>query len=456
MPIQVESFYTEAYFDTLLVNGVFYSGAVGPNAIIPSTDIIWFSDTDWSRVGWRLCADFPPASALPTPVPSSADAPPAPVPATPAPMHMWAAVSGECSLNGTCVESPNFPQNYGVDQTCILEINFELAGPIHVESFNTETYFDYLLVNDVKYFGTNGPHGITPSSSVFWCSDTHVAQSGWRLCADALTFSPSETPNFWSRVSGPCTAYSGCVRSPNYPLIYGEDHLCTIELAAPSVTISVTSFHSENYADWILIDGVEYSGFDGISGTMDVSSTIVWSADHSIQKTGWEICRAAGCQSGPIFYCEFSVVICDGVTEIPGSSFQSCENLSQVHIPHSVTSIGNSAFANCISLKHVDISNSSVVAIGHSAFRSCTSLVDLDMPDSVTYVGPFAFYQCSSLRSVNISLSATSIGESSFSGCTSLSEVNVPGSVTYVGPWAFYSCSALRRVHSWLPYQCHR
>ncbi|CAK0869740.1 unnamed protein product [Prorocentrum cordatum] len=77
------------------------------------------------------------------------------LPPTPSPVHMWAAVSGECTLGGSCVESPNYPQNYGVNQECTVEIDFGSAAPIHVESFNTESGCGFRL-----------PH--RQRSRVFW------------------------------------------------------------------------------------------------------------------------------------------------------------------------------------------------------------------------------------------------------------------------------------------------
>lgn len=100
-------------------------------------------------------------------------------------------------------------------------------------------------------------------------------------------------PEFWSNVSGPCTISGGCVRSQNYPSNYGNDHSCYMYLAAPSVTVSVTSFDSEAYWDYMLINGQRYSGDGAVSGVLGVTSTISWSSDSSMASSGWEICSVA-------------------------------------------------------------------------------------------------------------------------------------------------------------------
>jgi len=58
------------------------------------------------------------------------------------------------------------------------------AAPIVVEYFNTESYFDYLLVDGWKYFSgrRRRPSGFTPYESILWTSDSTVTRKGWRMC----------------------------------------------------------------------------------------------------------------------------------------------------------------------------------------------------------------------------------------------------------------------------------
>ena len=108
---------------------------------------------------------------------------------------MWADIIGECTLDGACAESPNYPQPYGSDQSCTLEIDLALAAPIVVESFDTESYVDALTVNGAAYSGTSGPSGVIPSTSLQWTSagtpwDEVMPKSGWRLCVEMPTPAP--------------------------------------------------------------------------------------------------------------------------------------------------------------------------------------------------------------------------------------------------------------------------
>ncbi len=64
----------------------------------------------------------------------------------------------------------------------------------------------------------------------------------------------------------------------------------------------------------------------------------------------------------------------DTVTDINGSSFENCVNLSEVTIPESVESIHDNAFAGCTSLKSVRIPDS-VFNFGENLFEKTTVII---------------------------------------------------------------------------------
>ncbi|CAK0899059.1 unnamed protein product, partial [Prorocentrum cordatum] len=107
----------------------------------------------WSRVSYVRDWIDELMGATEAPTPST----PAPPP-TPSPDHMWADVVGQCTLDGACVQSENYPQPYGNNQMCTITIDASNAAPIVVESFDVESYFDYLIVDGGdRYTGTSGP-----------------------------------------------------------------------------------------------------------------------------------------------------------------------------------------------------------------------------------------------------------------------------------------------------------
>lgn len=62
-------------------------------------------------------------------------------------------------MDGTnCVKSPNYPSNYGNQQSCNIGIGNAWTGKgINPEAFNTESRYDKLTVNGNQYSGTGGP-----------------------------------------------------------------------------------------------------------------------------------------------------------------------------------------------------------------------------------------------------------------------------------------------------------
>jgi len=254
----------------------------------------------------------PAPTSSPTPAPTSS---PTPTPPTPL-SYMWASIVGACTLDGACVESPNYPNYYSTDQSCTIQIDLNAAAPIEVESFNTESYFDRLTVNGRAYSGTNGPSGVIPTANIQWASDFSVQKSGWRLCAGipgvtssptpAPTSSPTPAPTssptlapgtsayMWAGITGACTLDGACVQSPNYPGYYNSDQTCTLEIntkvAGP---IMVQSFDTESYFDRLVVNGMAYSGRRRRPSGITPTTNIYWASDFSIQRSGWRLCVEA-------------------------------------------------------------------------------------------------------------------------------------------------------------------
>ena len=140
-----------------------------------------------------------------------------------------------------------------------------------------------------------------------------------------------------------------------------------------------------------------------------------------------------------------TAVIEEGITNIPSSLFNSCQNLKSVTIGNDVESIGSMAFYYCQSLESVTIGNS-VKNIGERAFLGNDSLKNVVIPDSVKSIGSEAFYECIGLESLTIGKGVNSIGERAFSECTALESVIIPGNVVTIGENAFAYCEGLKTL----------
>merc|ERR1719414_1860257 len=176
-----------------------------------------------------------------------------PTPAPPPP-GTWELTGSGCQMEGDCINSLNYPANYGNDEAC----NVQLWGniPLRFDAFNTESSYDVLSVGGTSYSGTSGPAGGNYSGSLNWASDYSVVKSGWKFCrtdgssptppgpsptpAPQPTPGPSPTPV----PSPPGECYSVCDRPSDcteYPSICSGCSFCG---GSPSPTPPSGDCHS--------------------------------------------------------------------------------------------------------------------------------------------------------------------------------------------------------------------
>jgi hypothetical protein len=142
--------------------------------------------------------------------------------------------------------------------------------------------------------------GNAPGSvATFSCTDGPIG--------DALTCHPNgrwsgEPPQrcmlprpTFTVTSGSCStaSESHCIRSANYPSSYQNGERCEFTLSGPG-SLSSTAFSTESCCDHLHIGGASYSGGTIPTGVLaDVATSISWSTDGSVTRSGWEVCASA-------------------------------------------------------------------------------------------------------------------------------------------------------------------
>ena len=101
------------------------------------------------------------------------------------------------SQNGGCFESPNYPNNYGNNMSCTIDITKEaylVAFDFNVR-YDDELRLHYFYSDGYSnswyetYSGTYGPRGHwvgrSPSGyrQITWSSDGSQTESGFKICA---------------------------------------------------------------------------------------------------------------------------------------------------------------------------------------------------------------------------------------------------------------------------------
>lgn len=93
-------------------------------------------------------------------------------------------VTGPCTLSGTCVESPNYPEPYGPNERC--EFSLPPNSVVTIVDFATELNYDRLTINGRDYSGPG--HAIVGKpfvvESLSWRTDESRSERGWKLCLE--------------------------------------------------------------------------------------------------------------------------------------------------------------------------------------------------------------------------------------------------------------------------------
>ena len=105
--------------------------------------------------------------------------------------------SGACSVQGSCIRSPNYPSNYDVNSDCTITVNQQLT--LTTNEFETEADYDKLTIDGTDYDGNEGPNQVQVSSgdAISWNSDNSNTGSGWEVCGAAGGTNPSGDFSKW-------------------------------------------------------------------------------------------------------------------------------------------------------------------------------------------------------------------------------------------------------------------
>lgn len=122
-----------------------------------------------------------------------------------------------------------------------------------------------------------------------------------------------------------------------------------------------------------------------------------------------------------------SVVLPDGLIEIPKNAFSRCIKLTNVTIPNTVEKIGSEAFSGCTALKNISLPNS-ITVMDYGIFNSCTNLTEVVLPAELKRLEPYTFAACYNLEKITLNEGLEVIANNVF-GETALAEITIPSSV---------------------------
>ncbi|ADU24004.1 leucine-rich repeat protein [Ruminococcus albus] len=142
-----------------------------------------------------------------------------------------------------------------------------------------------------------------------------------------------------------------------------------------------------------------------------------------------------------------SIILPDDLITIEKNAFKGCTNLTEINAPDSLTTIKNSAFMNCSKLKKTPCSESTV-SIEFAAFRNCTGLESVSFSNSPTSIGSYAFAGCEKLEYISIPDSVEKIDSDAFSECKGIRSIDLDvNSATKFGGYCFKGCSSVENIN---------
>ena len=224
----------------------------------------------------------------------------------------------------------------------------------------------------------------------------------------------------------------------------------------------------------------------------DVTYTAQWQRYGDTISTS-KICGKTMRELYPDDYMRMTTVVLEeGITELPAGFFDGCDNVEDLTLPESlrefgiddlppkiraslaydengfmiygnwildyqnrsaaavtipdgIVGIGRGAFREMFDLETVTMPES-LRCIATSAFEDCSWIQNLQFMSGLRYVGQEAFRGCASLLGASFADGVEHIGANAFKDCWQMTSVRLPYTVAYIGDGAFTGCSAIRGV----------
>ena len=124
-----------------------------------------------------------------------------------------------------------------------------------------------------------------------------------------------------------------------------------------------------------------------------------------------------------------SVVLEEGMTELPAAAFNGATNLTSVTIPSTLTTVGVNAFRST-ALTELTIP-ATLTNIAYGAFRDMTSLETVTFEGTHVDIPNYAFRGCSSLKVVNLKNADTATIGTNMAFCNASSNNPNANNITF-------------------------
>lgn len=252
------------------------------------------------------------------------------------------------------------------------------------------------------------------------------------------------------------------INFPNSVTFVGDDAFYGTNWSEPICNEHVFAYYPSSYtsSSFNIPDGIEQIAGGAFLNCYNLTSVVI---PNSVTYVGWDAFGMCYGIEEPLFnahcfaympmdYDATEYVIADGIEQIAGGAFESCESLHSIILPKSVKYIGKYAFELCTNLTTFELPNS-VTEVGDFAFMDCESLAEPVYNDHIFAYFPKRYAQINNVTHYEIPEGIETIAYCAFwpgwySYNTLLTSVTLPASLTYLSENSFYNCSNLRSIRT--------
>lgn len=301
----------------------------------------------------------------------------------------------------------------------------------------------------------NGLVSITMPNSV-----TTIGYAAFLSCRNLETVNMGNSVTYIGEAAFHSCESLATINFPSSVTFVGDDAFYGTNWPEPIYNEHVFAYYprGNTASNYIIPEGIEQIAGGAFLACYNLTSVVIPNSVTYIGSAAFGDCYGieeplynAHCFARmPYDYAATEYVIPDGIEQIAGEAFWSCERLQSIVIPESVTSIGENAFESCTSLVTINLPNS-VTEIGNFAFIECTSLKDPVCNNRIFAYFPKLFAQTVTTYVVPEGIETIAYGafwSSWYSYNTLLTSVTLPTSLTYLSENSFYNCSNLRSIRT--------
>ncbi len=291
-------------------------------------------------------------------------------------------------------------------------------------------------------------------------SVTSIDHRAFLSCGNLETVNMGESVTYIGEAAFLSCESLASINFPNSVTFVGDAAFMETHFPEPIYNEHVFAYCPSNYtaSNYNIPEGIEQIAGYAFLECSNLSSVVIPNSVTYVGEAAFDACYGI---EEPLYnthcfaymprdYDATEYAIPEGIEQIAGAAFESCNRLQSIILPKSVKSIGRYAFAFCTNLDSINLPNT-VTEIGDYAFMDCESLKEPVYNDHIFAYFPNLYAQTVTDYVVPEGIETIAY----FAFCPRwyytnnvLTSVTLPASLTYLSENSFYACSRLKCIRT--------